>query len=47
MKLITEQIEDVQILSEEKNGKKNLYIEDCLHTVKKLEHALKQAQVKL
>tara|TARA_A200000113_G_C8862065_1_gene353596 strand:+ start:823 stop:1473 length:651 start_codon:yes stop_codon:yes gene_type:complete len=27
MKLITEQIEDVQILSEEKNGKKNLYIE--------------------
>ena len=26
---------------------KNLYIEDCLHTVKKLEHALKQAQVKL
>lgn len=27
MKLITEQIEDVQILTEEKNGKKNLYIE--------------------
>ena len=27
MKLITEQIEDVQILSEEKNGKQNLYIE--------------------
>ena len=27
MKLITETIEDVQILTEEKNGKKNLYIE--------------------
>ncbi len=26
---------------------KNLYIESCLHTVKKLEHALKQAQIKL
>ena len=27
MKLITEQVEDVQILTEEKNGKKSLYIE--------------------
>ena len=27
MKLITEQIEDVQILTEEKDGKKLLYIE--------------------
>ena len=27
MKLITEQIEDVKILTEEKNGKKLLYIE--------------------
>ena len=27
MKLITEQIDDIEILSEEKNGKKNLYIE--------------------
>mgnify|MGYP003147682851 FL=1 len=27
MKLITEQIDDIEILSEEKNGKKHLYIE--------------------
>tara|TARA_Y200000002_G_scaffold313321_1_gene270755 strand:- start:1947 stop:2597 length:651 start_codon:yes stop_codon:yes gene_type:complete len=27
MKLITEQIDDIEILTEEKNGKKNLYIE--------------------
>ena len=27
MKLITENIEDIQILTEEKDGKKNLYIE--------------------
>ena len=27
MKLITEQIEEIQILTEEKNGKKRLYIE--------------------
>ena len=27
MKLITEKVEDVQVLTEEKNGKKKLYIE--------------------
>ena len=32
MKLISEEIESVEIIAEEKNGKKNLYIHCLLYT---------------